>query len=28
LNEKIGKDPRVTATLLPIADGVMLAVKR
>ncbi len=28
LNEKIGKDTRVTATLLPIADGVMLAVKR
>lgn len=27
LNAKIGEDPRVTASLLPIADGVMLAVK-
>lgn len=27
LNTKIGNDPRVSATLLPIADGVMLAVK-
>ncbi len=28
LNEKIGNDPRVIASLLPIADGVTLAVKR
>jgi len=28
LNEKIGKDDRVVASLLPIADGVMLAVKK
>jgi predicted O-methyltransferase YrrM len=27
LNEKIGKDPRVVPSLLPVADGVMLAVK-
>lgn len=27
LNLKIGRDSRVTASLLPIADGVMLAVK-
>jgi predicted O-methyltransferase YrrM len=28
LNAKIGKDERVTACLLPIADGIMLAVKK
>jgi caffeoyl-CoA O-methyltransferase len=27
VNLKIGRDPRVIATLLPIADGVMLAMK-
>ena len=28
LNEKIGQDPRVAASLLTVRDGVMLALKK